>query len=159
MQFDNQKTTIRSFLRKMVITILFGAAIIAVLMVKYFNKPFYGLNRYTIVLILLGLYIAIMLFTYSLNRNYIYFNDDGESIIMRYYPIRPVARKKRAIQIPKERFVKYEIRKSIFGLRKTLFLYQRVKNKIARYPGIGVSALSRNELETIKNQLSQYITR
>jgi hypothetical protein len=140
----------------MVITIIIGIAIIVVLMAPFFNKPFYGLSRYVLVLILIAVYIAIMVFTYSLNRNYIYFNDDGESIIVRYYPIRPIARKKRVIEIPKENLVKFEISKSIFGLRKTLFLYQRVKNKVARYPGIGVSALNKKELASIQDQLSQY---
>ena len=159
MQFDNQKTTIRSSLRKMLFTIIFGIGIIAVLMLKFFNKPFYGLERYTIALILLGLYIGIMIFTFTLKRNYIYFNDDGESIIIRYYPIRPVARKKSAIEIPKATLVKFEIRNSYFGLKKTLFLFQRVKHKIARYPGIGLSALTKKELESITNQLNQYVTR
>ncbi|MBL7111718.1 MAG: hypothetical protein ISS19_07235 [Bacteroidales bacterium] len=159
MQFDNQKTTIRSFLRKMLVTIIFGVAIIAVMMLKFFNKPFYGLERYTIVLILLGLYIGIMVFTYSLKRNYIYFNDDGEAIILRYYPIRPIARKKSAIEIPKTSLVKFEIRKSFFGLKKTLFLYQKVKNKVARYPAIGLTALNKKELESISTQLSKYVKR
>jgi hypothetical protein len=143
----------------MVITIIFGIAMIAVMMLRFFNKPFYGLERYTIVLILLGLYIGIMIFTYSLNLNYIYFNDEGESLIIRYYPIRPVARKKSAIEITKSTLVKFEIRKSYFGLKKTLFLFQRVKNKIARYPGIGLSALNKKELESITNQLNLYVTR
>ena len=110
-------------------------------------------------LILVSLYVIIMVVTYSLNRNYIYFNDDGDSIILRYYPIRPIARKKSAIQIPKGSFVKFEIRRSVFGLKKTLYLYQRIKNKIARYPAIGLSALNKKELESIENQLRQYVRR
>ena len=159
MQFDNQKTTIRSFLRKMVITIIFGIAIMVVLMIPFFNKPFYGLSRYTLVLILLSLYIIIMVISYSLNRNYIYFNDDGESIVLRYYPIRPFARKKRVIEIPKDSLARYEIRKSFLGFRVSLFLYQRIKNKIARYPAIGLTALKKKELVLIENQLSKYIRR
>jgi len=156
MQFDNQKTTIRSFLRKMVVTIVFAVAIIAVMMLDFFNKPFYGLERYTIVLILTGLYIAIMLISYFLERNFIYFNDDGEEIIIRYYPIRPIARKKRAIEIPKTNFVRFEIKKSFFGFKKSLLLYVRFKNKVARYPAISLSALTVKEMELIVHQLSKY---
>ncbi len=159
MQFDNQKTTIRSFLRKMLITIIIGIAMVVVMMLRFFNQPFYGLERYTLVLILAVLYIVIMIIGYSLNRNYIYFNDDGENIILRYYPIRPVARKKSMLEIPKTSLVKFEIRKSFFGLKKTLFLYQKVKNKVARYPAIGLTALNRKELEAIDTQLSQYVKR
>jgi hypothetical protein len=157
MQFDNQKTTIRSFLRKMLITIIIGAAIIVVLMVPFFNKPFYGLSRYALVLILTGLYIVIIIFGYYLERNYIYFNDDGNNIILRYYPIRPIARKKMAIEIPKTSLVKFEIKRSLFGLKKKLILYRRVQNKVARYPAIGLSALNKKELGLIKTQLSQYV--
>jgi len=159
MQFDNQKTVIRSFLRKMLITIIIGTTIIIVLMVNFFNKPFYGLDRYTIVLILTGLYIVIMLISYSMNRNYIYFNDNGETIILRYYPIRPILRKKRVIEIHKASLVKFEIRKNFFGLKKTLYLYQGMKNKVARYPAIGLTALNKKELESIESGLSQHINK
>ena len=141
----------------MLITIIFGTAIIIVLMVHFFNKPFYGLDRYTIVLILTGLYIVIMVISYSMNRNYIFFNDEGETIILRYYPIRPILRKKRALEIPKASLVKFEIRKSVFGLKKTLYLFQRVKNKIARYPAIGLTALNKKELASIESALNQYV--
>jgi hypothetical protein len=157
MQFDNQKTTIRSFLRKMLLTIIIGVTIVVVLLVPFFNKPLYGLSRYTIVLILTGLYIIIIIIGYFLERNYIYFNDDGEDIILRYYPIRPVAMKKRSVEIPKATFVKFEIRKSFFGLKKTLILYQKVKNKVARYPSIGLSALTKSELELIETCLIRYV--
>ena len=40
--------------------------------------------------------------------NYFYFNDGGDKILIRYYPIHPLVQKKNAIQVPKTGLAGYE---------------------------------------------------
>jgi hypothetical protein len=42
------------------------------------------------------------------------------------------------------------------GLKKVLILHQHVKNKVAKYPPIGITSLTREELSRLEQQLSQY---
>jgi hypothetical protein len=157
MQFDNQKTTIRVSLWKMFLAIFFAALIIFFIGTEWFNKPVLGLERYELILIAAGLYLLIIIFIYSLDLNYLYFNDDKDQIIIRYYPMRPFARKKQVIQIPKISLAGFEIKKSFFGLRKSLVLHQKIKKGSAKYPAIGIRALNSNEQSIIINQLKQYV--
>jgi hypothetical protein len=156
MIFDNQHTTIRVYLWKMFLAIFFAVLIVFFLASQWFNKPFLGLERSGLILIAACLYLFITIFIYILNLNYIYFNDDGDRIILRYYPIRPLARKKRSVEIPKTALAKYEIRRSFLNLRRSLILYQKVKNKVAKYPPIGITSLTKQEREIMVRQLEKY---
>ena len=157
MNFDNKNTTIRVYLWKMFLAIFFAVLIVFFLASEWFNKPFLGLERSGLIIIAAALYLVIIIFIYFLDLNYICFNDDGERIILRYYPIRPVGRKKRSIEIPKIAFAKYEIRRSFFYLNRSLILYQRIKKNVARYPPISITSLTKTEREMLEKQLGKYI--
>jgi hypothetical protein len=157
MKFDNQKTTIRVYLWKMFLAIVFAALIILFLTTTWFNKPVLGLERSELVLISAGLYLFIILVINLLNLNYVYFNDDGDQIVIRYYPMRPIGRKNKAVQIPKISLAGFEIKKSFFGLRKSLVLHQKTKKGSAKYPAIGIGALNIKEQNIITNQLKRYV--
>jgi hypothetical protein len=157
MHFDNQKTTIRVSLWKMFLAIFFAVLIIFFLATDWFNRPFLGLERYELILISAGLYIFIMAVIYLLDLNYFYFNDDGDHIIIRYYPMRPLGRKKRAVQIAKISLAGYEIKPSLFGLRKSLILHQKTKKGTAKYPAISITSLNKKEVEIITGQLRRYV--
>jgi hypothetical protein len=157
MQIENQKTTIRIYLWKMFLAILFAGLVVLFLTTTWFNKPVLGLDRKDLILITAGLYLLIILILYLLELNYIYFNDDGDQIILRYYPMRPFARKKRAVQIPKISLAGFDIKKSFFGLKKSLVLQQRTKKGIATYPGIGITSLTGREIELIVAELKRFV--
>lgn len=157
MYFDNQKTTIRISLWKMFLAIFFAALIIFFLGTDWFINPFLGFERYELIAISAVLYLLIIIFIYLLNLNYFYFNDDKDPIIIRYYPLRPFARKKNAIQIPKTSLAGFEIKKSFFGLKKSLILQQRTKQGTAKYPAIGIGALNNKERNILIGQLKQYV--
>jgi hypothetical protein len=157
MQIDNQKTTIRIWLWKMLLAIFFAGLIILFLTTQWFNKPVLGLERSELVLITAALYLFININIYLLNLNYIYFNDDGDQIVIRYYPMRAFARRKKAIQIPKISLAGIEIKKSLFGIRKSLVLHQKTKKGVAKYPAISITSLNRKESELMVTQLKRYV--
>jgi hypothetical protein len=61
------------------------------------------------------------------------------------------------VQIPKTALAKYEIIKTNLGLKKVLILHQHVKKNVAKYPSIGVTSLTRDELSRLEHQLSLYV--
>lgn len=157
MNFDNKKTTIRVYLWKMFMAIFFAVLIVFFLAANRFNKPFLGLERSHLILVTACLYLIIIIFIFFLDLNYFYFSDDTDRIIFRYYPIRPIGRKRRSVEIPKIALANYKIKSSFFNLKRTLILYQKVKKNVAKYPPIRITSLSKAEREMLENQLNKYI--
>lgn len=141
----------------MFLAIFFAGLAILFLTTTWFNKPVLGLERKDLILITAGLYLLIIIILYLLDLNYVYFNDDGDQIVVRYYPMRPFVRKKKAVQIPRISLAGFDIKKTFFGLRKTLVLQQRTKKGIATYPGIGITALDSKETEAIIAELKRFV--
>lgn len=157
MTFDNQKTTIRVFLRKMLIAIITTVILVIIRASSLFRPELLGISQFQWIYLVAGVYVLIVITSWFRDLNYFYFDDKGDRINIRYYPIRPLGRKKKAIQIPKISFAGYEIRKASLGLKKVLILKQHVKKSVATYPPIGITSLTRTELEMLEKQLSAYI--
>jgi hypothetical protein len=157
MTIENQKTVIRIFLRKMLIAIITVIIIVAMLATGWFKPELLGITQYQWIILVAAIYILLMAGSWLRGLNYFYFNDKGDKLIIRYYAIRPLGRKKRAVQIPKTTLAKYEIIKTNMGLKKVLILHQHIKKKVAKYPPIGITSLTRDELSQLEHQLSLYV--
>jgi hypothetical protein len=156
MTFDNKKTTYRIYLRKLYIAILFTIIIVVFLASGWFDKPFQGLSKYMLILIVAIIYVLIIIINFIRDLNYFYFSDNGPNIIVRYYPLRPLSSSRRSVEIPKTSFAGYEIRQTMLGLKKILILMQVIKKSIAKYPPISITSLTAEELSMLTGQLSQY---
>ena len=156
MTFDNKKTSYRIYLRKFYLAISVTLIIILLLFSGFFEDPLLGLTKTHYIIIIAGIYLLIILINFIRKQNYFYFNDSGKNIIVRYYPLRPMARSRKSIEIPKARFAGFEIRDSLLGLKKTLVLKQVLKKSVAQYPPISISSLTRKELNILVRQLSLY---
>jgi hypothetical protein len=156
MTFDNKKTAYRIYLRKLYTTIVFTLVIGVFLASGWFEKPFLGLSKYVLILLVAAIYLFIVAINFVRDMNYFYYSDNGPTIIIRYYPLRPLGRHRRSIEIPKTGFAGYEIRKTMLGLKKILILMQIVKKSTAKYPPISITSLTREELSMLTGQLSQY---
>ncbi len=157
MTFDNQKATIRIFLRKMVIAIIAAVFIVSILSTNWFRPDLLGISQYHWIYIAAGIYLLIVAVSWIRGLNYFYFDDKGDKILIRYYPIRPLGRKKKAIQIPKIAFAGYEIRRTSLGLKKVIILKQHLKKSVVKYPPVSITSLTRIEQGMLEKQLSTYI--
>lgn len=157
MTFDNQKTTIRIFLNKMILAMIAAAMVVAILSTQWFDPKLLGITKYQWILIVAGVYLLLVVLSWIRDLNYFYFDDEGDKIIIRYYPIRPLGRKKKAIQIHKISFAGFEIKKTLLGIKKILILKQLVKKTVAKYPPVGITALTKKELALLEKQLSLYV--
>ena len=157
MKFDNRNNTIKIWRRKYIFTILLLSLVIIFGFVDYFQKPVLGLDKSVFIIGLGIFYIILIIINALLKHDFVFYADVGDKIIMRYYPIRIFYRKKHSIEIPKSRFVRYEIEKYFFGMKERMFLFQKTQSGIARYPGVNLSAVDKEDIERIKKSLQQYI--
>jgi hypothetical protein len=130
--------------------------IVIVILVGSLRKDFLGLNKYIWALLIGCVYILVLISEAFLELNYIYFSDDTELIILRFFSMSIFSRKKNSIEIPKKVFRGYEIRKALFGLKKKIVLFQRLKDKDVRYPAVSLSGLNSKEFELLIKVLDRY---
>ncbi|UCG26770.1 MAG: hypothetical protein JSV24_07250 [Bacteroidales bacterium] len=157
MIIENRKTAIKVRFRTFVLTIIFATLVIIIYTTRLLDDPLFGLNKNYYTLILVALFILILFAQYFLNLNFIYYRDEGQTLVFRYYSLRILSSKKNSIEIPKNEFVRFEIRKSALGLKRELYLYQRIKSGIAKYPPIPITSLTRDERKAIHDSLARYV--
>jgi hypothetical protein len=157
MVLQNHKTAIMVRFRTFVLTIIFVCLIIVIYTTRLLDAPLFGLHKNYITAILAGIFILILLIQYFLNLSFISYSDEGPNLILRYYSLRILSSKKNSIEIPKNEFVRFEVIKTSLGLKRELYLYQRVRSGIAKYPPIPITSLTKDERTAIHNSLSRYV--
>ncbi len=156
MTIDLQRTAIKIRLRGLFMAVLFVCLVCIVLFLEVFKNPVLGLSRAHFILIISILYLLYSLYTFLLDLNYIYFNDDGQKIIFRYYSMRPLSQDKNSVEIPKDSFAGFEIRKTFLGLVPKIILYQKDRAGLFRYPPVSISSLSEKEKNLLLRSLQKY---
>ncbi len=117
------------------------------------------LNPPHMTLVLVGLFIGFVIMVgLNLSReyNFIIYKETDDKIIMRYYPLHPFHDKFKSIEISKKTFSHFELEKRSLGLREDLFLFQMSAKGLAKYPGISLSALSKEQRAEVLASLSKY---
>ncbi len=156
MKVDNQRNTYRIWLSRLVMTIVFTIAILGILFLPWFDREEATFTRYHAIILVAAVYIVINLYNYLKRPYFVAYSDQGEKLIMRYYPISLFNSRKNSIEIPKTQFVKYEIKPFLFGTQQWVFLYQNFRGKEARYPRISLSAVDRADRERIMASLEKH---
>ncbi len=158
MTIDNSPVVIRDRKLMYILVISLILLLSIILISDFFDNPVLGMNREFYAITIAALYILINAYRFFLDLNFISFSDQDGKFTIRYFSLRPFMQKHRSIEITQNSFVKFEIISKAAGFKKYLVLYQRVQNKIAKYPPISVTALSNDELNTILNSLSSKTT-
>jgi len=127
MRIDNKKNTYRIWLRRLIIAIIFTLAIVALILAPWFSNPDLWLTEYHVIIFIAVLYVAINIVNSGKRPNFVFYSDQGEMLIMRYYPLSLFNSKKHSIEIPKQQFVKYELKPFFFGREHKIVLYQHFK--------------------------------
>lgn len=157
MILENRKTAIKVRLRTFVATVVFATIISIIYTTGILNSPVLGLTKHQFAIFFALIYIFLLLYSYFLNLNYIYYSDNGNSIIFKYYSLRIFSSRKNSIEIPKKDFIQYDFEKKNFNLKENLVLYQQIKTGVAKYPPISISSLTKEEKIKLKKALSRYI--
>ena len=159
MTINNSKSVINlKILQRtsIIVYLIFLALAFAAMIIKF---PFLGMSRAVWTIILTACFLIIMFLPVLLNYQYIYFSDDGDTIIFRYYSASLFEGKKNSVEIGKRTFSGFTFDKKFFGLVQSVTLYQRLKEGIAKYPPIFISALKRLDKDSILESLNSYAPR
>jgi hypothetical protein len=157
MVLDNKKTAIKVYLWKMIQACVMVLFLIGIMVTGWFEKDLLGITKYQWVILVSLVYLILVIVSRLRKLNFFYFSDEGDKILIRYYPIHPLVQKKKAVQIPKIGLAGYDINSTALGLKKVLILRQTIKGKVAKYPPIGITILKRKEIDLLKKHLDKFI--
>lgn len=155
MQIDNKKGTYSIWLQKFAITITMFPLIIVSSFSDFFQNPFLGFERVFWIILFCLLYLSVIIYHRIKNPHYVFYSDNGDKLVLRFYPIKAFNQKKSSIIIPKKKFVKYEVLGK--GMSEKLIVYGIFKNGIGKYPEIPVNTIPKLDKARIYKSLNQYI--
>jgi hypothetical protein len=156
MTFDNSRTIISLRIKLFGATIVFLAYIILTYVAKLIKYPLLGISDTAWTLILVGIYMLIVFLPMFLNYQFIYFSDDSENIVLRYFTAGVVGGKKNSVEINKNAFSGYKTESRFFGLIQSITLFQKFNEGVAKYPPVYISALRREERTKVFRSLNLY---
>ncbi len=115
------------------------------------------LEQFKVVIILGSFFILSLVFIRTLNFNFVRFQLENSKIIIRYYSLYAVERSYESIEFPVASLRQVKTKKYFFGLKLDLFLTVKLKQGIATYPVVCLSAVPLGErrkmVEAIENLL------
>ena len=100
---------------------------------------------------LIGISMSIW---YKQEHTYFRYTDDENSIEFKYYHVVMVSPKRKMIRIKQSLFAKYEIEQD--GKIEKLYLFQRTKTGLFKYPPINISSLNNEDKKKIRINLSKH---
>lgn len=154
MVINIEKTIIRKKLFSLYKTVFLILAIVAIVVVDLYYSNFFGFEVYILYIILGSMYLISVIFNLIRDYNYIFYSDEGEKIIFRYFSPGAFTSKKNSIEINKPLFAGYRIEKTFLGLKEKIILSQKTKTGIANYPPVSITALSTEEKNKLLKSLS-----
>jgi hypothetical protein len=157
MTFDNSKTIISLRIKLFGVTVIFLAFIVLTYVAQMIRYPLLGLGESTWTLILAVLYLMYAFMPMYRNYQYIYFSDEGDNIIFRYFTAGIVGGRKNSIQISKGTLSGFTTDKKLGGLVESLTLFQKFREGVAKYPPVYISALSKDERTKLFRALNQHV--
>ena len=145
MTFDNTKQIISIRLKLFFATVLILAYLAVAYLGKIIKFPVLGLNDTAWTIILVSVYLIIFFIPMILNYQFIYYSDDDENIVLRYFNAGMGGGKKNSIRINNNTFAGYKTESGLFGLKQSIILFQKISQETAKYPPVHLSALNREQ--------------
>ncbi|HOB83622.1 MAG TPA: hypothetical protein PKX27_02825 [Bacteroidales bacterium] len=157
MTFDNTKQIISIRIRLFIATVLILAYLAVTYLIGRIKFPVLGLSETAWTIILIAIYLIIFFIPIMLNHQFISYSDDDENIVIKYFNAGIGGGKKNSIKIYKTAFAGYKTESRLFGLDKSLILYQKVGQNVAKYPPVHISALSKEQRNKLIKSLNDHI--
>jgi hypothetical protein len=156
MTLNNGKSVINLKITRRASIILFLTFLILTYAARIIKYPLLGMNRTAWAILVLACFLLIIFLPILLNYQYIFYSDEGNSIIFRYYTTGFISGKKNSVEIGKKTFSGFTLEKKFFGLIQSITLYQRFKEGVAKYPPIDISALKRPDKDKLLKSLNSF---
>jgi hypothetical protein len=118
--------------------------------------PLLGLSDTVWTLMLVAVYLVIAFIPMLRNFQFVFYSDEAENIVFRYFFAGIVGGKKNSVSIAKKSFAGYKTESKYFGLSDSIILFQKMGQGIAKYPPVYISALSRDQRNKLFESLNKY---
>ncbi|OFY60556.1 MAG: hypothetical protein A2V50_05810 [Bacteroidetes bacterium RBG_19FT_COMBO_42_10] len=156
MTFDNSKTIIGVRIKLFIATVLLLAYIALTYAAKLIKFPLLGLSDTAWTVILVAIWLIIAFWPMILNYQFVFFSDEGEKLVFRYFIAGIVSGKKNSVEINKRTFAGYKTESRFFGLIKSIILFQKMGQGVATYPPVYISALTHEQQSKLFASLKTY---
>jgi hypothetical protein len=156
MTFDNSKTIISLRIKLFGVTIILLTFIVLTYIARLIRYPLLGMSETAWTLILVSLYLVYAFLPMFLNYQYVWYSDEEDTIVFRYFRTGMGGSRKNSIEINKKTFTGYKTETRYFGFMQSITLYQKINEKSARYPPVYISALTAAERKKILDSLNLY---
>ncbi len=159
MKVDNQRNTYRIWLSRLVMTVVFTMIILLIVFLPWFDETEFWLTKYHVAIFISAIYILINWINYLKRPNFVAYSDQGEMLVIRYYPVSMFTSRKNSIEIPKTQFVKYQLQPFFLKSQHYLILFQNFRGKVVPYPRISLSAMEKEDREKMLDSLEKYVSK
>lgn len=153
MTFDNSKTIISLRIRLFIATVLLLAYFILTYFAELITYPLLGMSDTLWTIVLIFIWVIIALYPMVLNYQYVYYSDEGETIVFRYFFAGITGGRKNSVEINKNSFAGFKTEKRYFGLMQSVILFQQLREGVANYPPIYISNFTDKEKSKVLNSL------
>jgi hypothetical protein len=117
------------------------------------------LFEYYMVVIILGAVLLLMcLLTRILNFNYVGIQIANGKLIIRYYALYAVDRSYESIEFPVGALRNVRVKKYLFGLKWDLYLAVKLKQGMASFPAVCLSAIPFGDRRELVDEIKGLIT-
>jgi hypothetical protein len=157
MTLDNSKKIISIRIKLFAATVVILTFIVLTYIAGMIKYPLLGMSDTAWTLIMVAAYLIYAFMPMFLNYQYVYYSDEGETLVFRYFTSGIVGGRKNSIEIDKRTFSGYKTESRFFGRIKSIVLYQRLREGVAKYPPIYISALSKEEQNKIYLSLKKHV--
>ncbi len=134
------------------IIMIAGFACIAAMTVLIF------IQQFMILAVLTGFFLIGLVIISILNFQYIHIGENKNKLIVRYYSVFSVDRNYQTIEIPIEHLRQIRVKKLFLGLKWDLKFIVRIREGIAEYPPLSLSALSFKDRKDLISKLQLLIS-
>lgn len=156
MTFDNSKTIISLRIKLFAATIALMTYLAVAYIIKLVRFPFLGMSDTIWTIIFVGIWVILAFMPIVLNYQFVSYSDDGDYIVFRYFTSGIVGGKKNSVEINKTTFSGYKIETRFFGFIRSIVLFQKFPQGVAKYPPVYISALNPEERQKLIKSLNIY---
>ena len=157
MTFDNTKQIISIRIKLFIATVLILTYLAVVYLIKLIKFPVLGLGDVAWTIILISIYLIVFFIPVILNYQFVSYSDDDDNIVLKYFNAGMAGGKKNSMKIYKTAFAGYKTGSRLFGLDKSIILFQKVGQGIAKYPPVHISALSKDQRNKLIRALNELL--
>ena len=149
MIIDIKRTILRKSLSKFIVLIVLAILLCVLLFIPFQNDFIKNVDNSLLAVFIAVAYVIYVVYESFRNYNYLYFSDESDKLVLRFFAPNFFTSKKNSIEIPKREFSGYTIQSFFMGYREMIILMRRTSKGVASYPPVSITALNSNERHSL----------